>query len=261
MLTILSLSACGSSAATPTTDQTTGEATTEAAVEEVTTAEETAEAASTTDAAGEADPEEASADASLADSYVEGDFVEEEDFEDRFMPYDYLQYRVQKDNFASYDEIISLLEPGEGYAYITLRGSDADLLIISESVNDNQDGSIVASQASIYGEMDGTFQNLGNVFSESFDYPLLNGNGLIYCKGEHKYETDFISEDTGYLMVKDSINGFVDENGNVSYSGFLRENNNFTEPEQKIETMTQEEFRQYQEPVDNALVINFTVVE
>jgi len=56
-----------------------------------------------------------------------------------FEPANNFEAELGRDTFESYDEIISLLTSGMGYAYVEIDGADEPILLISSCVFDNQD--------------------------------------------------------------------------------------------------------------------------
>ena len=57
---------------------------------------------------------------------------ENEPFAD--MPADFLQEQSGIVSFATYDDVIAALQPGQGYAYIKLTGSDEEVLAVTDLV-------------------------------------------------------------------------------------------------------------------------------
>ncbi len=178
---------------------------------------------------------------------------------EEFMPSSFVEEKAGKGTFASYEELISLLESGQGYAYLELTGYDGKILAIAQNLYDDQEGHNASMEAYLYTEKNGEVTNAGNAFSNGTAYPIRFGGGLLYACGSHTYESNFISGETGGLMVKDYVSEDFDENGTATYTGFLRESNTF-ESDQDF-TGGEAEF---QALFDNYLkqeVLNFTKVE
>lgn len=176
-------------------------------------------------------------------------------------PNDFLQERTQKDQYESYEEIISLLQSGEAYAYGKVIGCEGESLFITSGVYDNGDGNMASIEAYLYTNVNGSIINVGNIFSDGTAYPVRLDNGIIYTAGNHKYESSFVCEETNGLMVKDYISEEFDENGNASYYSFTREVNSFDGPETDQFINSQEEFYQYIDEYSAKPVLNFTVVK
>ncbi|MCR4685395.1 MAG: hypothetical protein K5649_08010 [Lachnospiraceae bacterium] len=183
---------------------------------------------------------------------------------DEFMPSSFVEEDTGLSEFESFDEIISYLSAGDGYAYIELLGYDGELLAITDEVCDF-DGKNAATAVYLYGKWPGeeSIANLGNAFGEE-GYPIRVFDGLLYCCSEHIYEADCISKDSGGLMVKEYINEYENDEGELEYTGFLRESNEFEADDEGPEELPEDAdvlYVQYQKDADKAPVLEFTVVE
>ncbi len=172
------------------------------------------------------------------------------------MPSDFVQEQSGKTSFDSYDDVIAALTPGQGYAYIELKGSDEKLLAVTDLVFEADH---TAYEASIYGILDGKVSQLSVVTGAGSSYPLRVEDGILYSGSNHSYETYFISAEYGGLMMKDSISDGVDT-GTNEFSGFTREENTFDAPTTDY-TGSQEEFDKLLAERENKKAIEFTVVE
>ncbi|GEM_PF-2718627 len=186
------------------------------------------------------------------------------DGEEAFMPENFLEEKCKKDVFESYDEIIGLLEKGNAYAYIELQGYDGQMLAIAESVYDNLDGNMASIETSVYykSKEDGKVYFSGNALSGGTAYPIACQDGILYTAGNHMYESYFVSEKTGGLMVKDYICEEFDKDGKATYSGFLRSTNSFepqyeTEVKENDAELFQSKIKEYTEKK----IVNYTVVK
>ena len=194
-------------------------------------AEPAKEQTSETEPAGDEVPEEEEFVAELKDVPADGSDAPQSDFpegsdgpvgdEEYDGPCDFLQEQSGKTEFKDYDEIISLLKGGQGYAYIKLKGSDDDILAITEKVAD--DGS--ASDASVYGIEKGKPTEMSNVGGYG-EFPLRLDEGILYAGDADNYESYFISKEYGSIMMKDYVMRGEDD-GKVEYTGFLRPTNDF----------------------------------
>ena len=169
-------------------------------------------------------------------------------------PSDFLQEQSGKTEFKDYDEIISLLKSGQGYAYLKLKGSDDDILAITEKVED--DGT--APTASVYGKFEGKLQELTNVGGYDADHPLRLADGILYAGDDDNYESYFISKEYGSLMMKDYVMRGEDE-GKVEYTGFLRVTNDFDHDKNFIGG--EKEFEEMVMDRDTKPAIEFTKIQ
>ncbi len=171
-------------------------------------------------------------------------------------PDDFVQAQAGVTSFDSYDDVIAALTSGQGYAYIKLTGSDDDILVVSDLVFEYDHS---ACDASIYGIVNGKVTFLSVVSGAGSSYPLRAADGILYAGSNHSYETYFISEDFGGIMMKDYIYDGVDS-GNNEFTGFTREKNTF-DAESKEFTGGQEAFDKLLAERENKPIIEFTVVE
>jgi hypothetical protein len=168
-------------------------------------------------------------------------------------PSDFLQEQSGKTEFKDYDEIVSLLKSGQGYVYMKLKGSDDDILAITEKVAD--DGS--ASDASVYGKFEGKLQELTNVGGYG-EYPLRLDEGILYAGDADNYESYFISKEYGSIMMKDYVMRGEDD-GKVEYTGFLRPTNDFDHDKNFIGG--EAEFEEMIKERDLKPIVEFTKVQ
>nr|WP_297704327.1 hypothetical protein [uncultured Butyrivibrio sp.] len=180
----------------------------------------------------------------------------EENDTEGYGPSDFVQEQSGKISFDSYDDVISALTAGQGYAYIKLYGSDEELLAVTDLVFEADHS---AYEASIYGILDGKVAQLSLVSGSGSAYPLRLADGILYAGTNHSYETYFISADFGGLMMKDYITDGVDS-GTNELSGFTRQDNTF-DGETTDFTGSQEEFEKLLAERENKPAIEFTVVE
>ena len=64
----------------------------------------------------------------------------EEITDESFIPNGFIEEKIQKNEFDSYEEVISYLEAGQAYTYVDVLGSDEPVLLVTEGTYDNQDG-------------------------------------------------------------------------------------------------------------------------
>ncbi len=179
-----------------------------------------------------------------------------------FMASNFLEDKLQKDVFSSFDEIIAGLDKGNAYATIRVYGLDEDLLVIAESAYNNLDGNMASIEGSIYRNVDGEVKNIGNVYSSGTAYPIsLDKDGYIYSGGNHEVEVSCISEETTAIMAKVYAYETFDEQGNATYGGYIRNSNQLFGDETEIaeddSTVLPDLYKKFGE----ATPINYTVVE
>lgn len=181
---------------------------------------------------------------------------------EEFMPGSFVEEAAGKGQFESFDEVISYLEKDNAYTTFKLEGFDGEILAVAENTFDDLEGHRAALEAAFYGKVNGTVHFIGNAFSGGTAYPLRCDGTVIYSAGNHQYESEFMDANGVVLIVKDYISQSFDDDGNVSYSGFMRETN--TSEDQDIPEDPEEAeklFDSFFDKLDEKPVMNFTVVE
>lgn len=163
-----------------------------------------------------------------------------------------------KSEFESYDEVISYLKKGQGYAYIKVKGYDGDILALAESTYHDKEKNLSIDVA-LYAKVDGVVKNLGNVSTAGTAYPIAVEDGALYACNPHSYEVYYVNPEGDGLMMKDSIHEEYDDSGKPSYTGFTRETNSF---DNDVEfTGGEKEYEKYYENYLSATPIDFTPVD
>ncbi|MBQ6442904.1 MAG: hypothetical protein IJJ13_10000 [Lachnospiraceae bacterium] len=168
-------------------------------------------------------------------------------------PSDFVQEQSGKLEFADYDEIISFLKPGQGYATIQI-GDDGNVLAVAEEVNKEDH---TATSASCYVMKDGKPVEVGYVIANQI--PLRAADGVVYGGDEkNTYEANFLNPEGNGIMAKAYIYK-TEENGKTEFGGFMRETNTFDQDQDF--TGGEEEFDALIAERDKVPVIEFTIVE
>ncbi len=170
-------------------------------------------------------------------------------------PSDFVQEQSGKTEFDDYDDVIANLREGQGYAKITLYGSDLELLAVTDTVFEAEKS---AAQASIYADSGSRAYMLSVVTGNGSAYPLRYEDGILYGGDNHEYTSYFVYENDGTvsLMIKDDVS---DGDATGEYTGFLREDNNYDND--KEFTGGKEEFEEMIKERDSKPILEFTVVE
>ena len=156
--------------------------------------------------------------------------------------YSFVEEQSGRSDFKDYDDIISCLKPGQGYAKIKLTGDDNEVLVVTEEVFDADNS---AYEGHLYNMVDGVPVYMGVVMGNGSAYPLRYEDGILYAGDNHDYESYFISPEYKGLMMKDSVMDGVNDGSN-EYIGFLREtpdydhDEDFTGGEKEFEAMIAE---------------------
>ena len=175
---------------------------------------------------------------------------------EEFIPGSFVEEKVGKGEFESTDEVLSYLDPGQGYTYLELPGApDKVLGISSEPVEEGQ--KTFTKELCLYGMDNGKVRNLGNVYSDA--HPLLMGDGTIVAYSDKIYEEDCLGEN-GYVMVKVYIYKSTEDDGSIKYGGFIRKDNTFDHDEDVPEDAA-DLFDQYIKDAAKLKPIELTLVE
>ena len=148
------------------------------------------------------------------------DITEEEDYDP--FPEDFLQEQSGLYEFADYEDAISKLKEGQGYAYIKMYGSDDELLAVTDLVFEADHS---ACNMSLYHMKDGKAGYMSSISGNGSAYPLRLEDGIVYAGDNHTYETYFLNE-AGAVMQKDFVTDGINDGSN-ELAGFLRETNDY----------------------------------
>ncbi len=256
------ISGCGQSSTGSDTSSTD-------AVTASTEAEEESAAASTEaeEASSEASTEAESSSADLA-SWSE-DFSYDKVCElfpeaEKLIETNFLEERAGKSEFESYDEIISLLENGEGYAYIKLDGYDGDVLAITDMLYAWDEDTSAAISVSLYtpcGYIEGNpIYDIGDVQTGGTAYPIrLSEDGTLYVCNNRTFSKLKVSEQ-GLLYYAEKTNIVYSEDGTATVMGFTAEDGNIVDAQPKTDVTTEDEFNALFDNLDEIPVIAFTKV-
>lgn len=177
-------------------------------------------------------------------------------------PSNFLEAKLQRYSFDSYDEIISLLDKGNAYAKVKIYGYDDELLVIAEGAYDNLDGNMAAIEASVYRYNDGKAVNVGNIYSSGTAYPIsMDSEGKVYSGGNHEVSVECISAESSAVMSLIYAYESFDESGNATYGGFVRDNNSLENDGKDIAEDDPSVLQGLYEEFQKATPINYTVVE
>ncbi|MCR4923997.1 MAG: hypothetical protein K5931_08345 [Lachnospiraceae bacterium] len=170
-------------------------------------------------------------------------------------PSDFLQEQAGVTEFKDYDEIISYLQPGQGYAILDVMGSDEKVLLVTDLVFEADKS---AYDASVYIMTEGKPMQSSNVTGNGSSFPLrIDEEGIIYGGDNHNYET-YVVSNVGSLMLKDYIYDGI-ETGTEEYGGYTRPGNDFDHDEEF--KGGKEEFEELLQKREGLPIIEFTVIE
>jgi len=179
-------------------------------------------------------------------------------FENNFFS-SFVEEHSGKYEFDSYDELISYLEAGEGYAYIEVVGYNGKVLAITEELIATE-GKYVSNSVYFYALINNKVKYVGIAFTYGEGNTVRMADNIIYVGEPDQVESDFFNETGDGIMIKDLVYKYENEDGSISYGGFTRENNSFDE-DGFTEVETQEPFFECLEIYENAESIEFTLVK
>ncbi|WP_044914376.1 hypothetical protein [Butyrivibrio sp. WCE2006] len=211
---------------------------------------------STSENADETNDSAASENVEGAETTEESENLEElTDVDQSDVPADFLQNQCGKVKFKDFDEAISYLQDGQGYATVKAYGSDEELLAVADNVflADN-----TTDDASIYAVDGDQVRFLGVVSGNGSSFPLrVDENNIIYGGDNHTYQTYFLtSNDNGVplIMQKD----YIYDNFDGTYGGFTRKDDTPRVSDDFVGG--QEEFEALLSERDSLPAIEFTIV-
>lgn len=146
------------------------------------------------------------------------------DIDDMFIPYSFLEERTGRNFFESKEDIITNLNPGEGYAVAKMENGE-DVILISEKCYSLSNDEYVSINAVPYYKTNNGYEYGNTPFESSEnDYPIkLTNDGNIICAGSHIVEKYMliINDNRRGFSYKYTISESSDENQKNSYSGFV----------------------------------------
>ena len=179
--------------------------------------------------------------------------AENEPFADEAL--NFLTEQAGRDEFKDYDDVISCLEKGQGYAMLKLKGYDGEVLAVSDLVFEADQTS---DRATLYMLQNGKPVYIGEVNGNGSAYPLRLADGIIYAGDNHNYMTHFMSSAYQGIMVKDYVTDGIDF-GDANYMGTLRDVNDFDHDQEF--TGGEKEFEQLIKDRESKPAITFTVIK
>ncbi len=244
-------SSTGSDAAS--TEETAAAAET-AAEAETGAAEDSSETASTEEASSEADSSQTE-ELSMEEKFPEAVQLARPDF---------LEEQTGKEEFASYDEIISLLENGQGYAIVQIEGADQEVLAVTDMTYAWDEDTAAAIDVSFYlpcGYIDGhPVLNIGNVSTGGTAYPVrLSDDGILYVCNNRTFSKLKV-EMTGLLYYAEKTNLSYSEDGTATIEGFTSEDGGLSDAKPKTDVTTVDEFNAMFDDLDDVPILKFTKV-
>lgn len=163
--------------------------------------------------------------------------------------------------YDSYDEVISYLTSGQGYAYVKLEGYDGDVLVVSNSLYEYEEGINAAMDCAFYAIIDGKAEYVTAAASDGTARPIAIGDGIILFADQHDVGGDFFTEDGRAIMAKFyAYESFEEGSEEAIYGGFFRDVNSFDISNEK-EISTEEEYLELYQKYLDADVIDFTIIE
>lgn len=157
-------------------------------------------------------------------------------------------------SYNDFDEVISTLDDGQGYAYVTLTGSDEQVLLVADELITGN----TAVSASAYMMLENDSQefmaeNLGAIGGLYGDHPIRYADGVLYSGDDNTYDNVFLSPDGMGIMVKDYLNY---DTSSQEAEGFMRKTNDFDSTEWV--TLSKEQFDELISERDSLPVVKFT---
>lgn len=152
-------------------------------------------------------------------------------------------------DLETYDSIISGLSKDQYYAFAAV-GDNADVLLVTDGVYDNGDGTMAAIDAKVYGVgNNGEVYEAGSIWSDGTAYPLSVYEDMLMFGGNHRVTMAKVID--GSVVIQKEADEVFDEQGNATYSVSDGNIDNIQEVED--DSVLKEMYEMY----GNATVINF----
>ena len=152
------------------------------------------------------------------------------------------------DDLEKYDSILSTVTKDQYYAFAAV-GEGEDVLLVTDGVFDNGDGTMAAIDAKVYAIADnGQIYEAGSVWSDGTAYPIAVADDLFMFGGNH-HMSEATVVDGSVILLQTAYEEF-DEEGNVTYS-IMKDLEETIVEDNSILTNLYDKY-------NNAIVINFT---
>ena len=157
-------------------------------------------------------------------------------------------------SYVDYDDVISSLDEGQGYVYVTLTGSNEQVLLVAnELLSGNTAASAEAYMMMENDSQEFSAENLGVVGGMYEDHPIRYADGVLYSGNGGVYESIFLTPDGFAIMAKDYVH--YDTSAQEA-TGFMRETNDFDST--KDVTLSKDQFDELVAERDNLPAVKFT---
>ena len=177
-----------------------------------------------------------------------------------------LEERTGRDAFKSIDEIISLLQTGEGYARLKVAGKDDEVLAVASMTyawDENTNAAIDVDFYGVCGYLDGDERviHIGTIHTGGTAYPVrLSDEGILYaCNNRIFGELEFDISDL--LEYATKINIEYNTDGSYTISGYKSTDGTLSNLTADIGVNTEDDFNALFDGLDEIPIINFTKVE
>lgn len=183
---------------------------------------------------------------------------------DEFIPSNELESTLGRDTFESYEELISLLPSGTGYAYADVLGADEPVLLVAGGCYDNGDGNMAAIDVLPYlKQSDGSVKSGSMIVSDGTAYPIAVLDGILYHGSNHTMSGDCVNteyDEPGIMSMFYLYEDF-DTDANVTYGGFIRSTNSLTDDGAEVAADDSKPLEEAFEAYQKASTVYFTIVE
>lgn len=124
---------------------------------------------------------------------------------------------AHKKDLALYDSVYSTLKPSQYYAFADIN-AEFDALLVADEVSKNEDGSMTATKASVYGfNQKNEIVEFGSISLSDADFPLAVNHGCLYYGGEHIIKKGYADRASASLLIQEEAKEEFDSNGTASY--------------------------------------------
>ena len=128
---------------------------------------------------------------------------------------------ISLENITEYDQILEKLPAGTWYAQVQLETAKHPILLVSENVYDNGDGTMASIYADLFAyNEEGKIVKYGTLESTGTAYPLAASENFLFQAGNHHVSKVYVGEDYSAMLTKEDAVETFDKDGNAYYYYF-----------------------------------------
>lgn len=163
----------------------------------------------------------------------------------------FIEEQAEGKDFEDLDDVVSALNPGQGYAFVDIKDVEHPVLLVSPDVFMGSDGTKNSIYVEAYTSIDGCVKSICTLSSGSDGNPIKISDGLLYVRGDNFAASCGWNDLFGAMVYKDYAEKIDDV-----YSGYSH-----TTSGNQIAMDDKSFFDELAAAYDRAKALNFEVVK